>query len=137
MPYALNERTYSQLPLFFGQPMPHNVEEHDPVFDRYYVVEAQEHAYQAGKPASQLLSLQVGRFASNWFFYVGPALSFPFLLGLLLCAKKPLVRLVLAATLATGAAVAATRKPLSIEGNTCSCSKSSKYPDYRCLRSCR
>ena len=106
MPYALNERTYSQLPLFFGQPMPHNVEEHDPVFDRYYVVEAQEHDYQAGKSASQLLSLQLGRLASNWFFYVGPALSFPLLIGLLMCVKQKRLWLVFAATVTTGAAVA-------------------------------
>jgi hypothetical protein len=107
MPYALNERTYAQLPLFFGQSQPRNVAEHDPVFDRYYVVEAQEHDYQPGKSASQLLSFQVGRLASNWFFYVGPALLFPLLLGLLLCVKEPRLRLALAATVTTGGAVAA------------------------------
>ena len=106
MPYALYERTYASLPLFFGQRVTPPQTAHDPVFPKYYVVEAEEHDYQEGKPLSGIVGLEVRRVWNDWFFYVGPALSFPLLIGLLLCIKQRGLRLVLAVTVTTGAAVA-------------------------------
>ena len=106
MPYVLNERTYAELPLFFGQHITPPASSHDPVFTKYYVVEAQEHQYKPGSSLSQLFGLQVLRWGNDWFFYIGPALSFPVFLGLLLCVKRRDLWLVLAAALTTAAAVA-------------------------------
>lgn len=105
MPYVLNERTYAQLPLFFGQHTP-KVEAHDPVFEKYYVVEAEEHKWSADEGVSSLVWTQIERLVSNWFFYIGPALSIPFLLGMLVCVHQSRLRLVLAAMITTAAAVA-------------------------------
>ncbi len=106
MPYALYERTYAELPLFFGQGPVHQVAERDPIFTRYYKVEATEHGYRPDESASDIVALEIHRLGYDWFFYVGPALSFPVLIGLLLCVKRRDLRLVLAAFLLTGAAVA-------------------------------
>jgi len=106
MPYALNERTYAELPLFFGQHFTPPATSRDPVFTKYYVVEAQEHQYKPDNSLSGLIGLEVLRAGNNWFFYIGPALSFPVFVGLLLCVKRRDLWLVLAAALTTAAAVA-------------------------------
>jgi hypothetical protein len=106
MPYVLNERTYAELPLFFGQHFTPPASSRDPVFTKYYVVEAKEHQYNPGNSASELFGLQVLRWGNDWFFYIGPALSFPVLLGLLLTIKRRDLRVVLAASITTAAAVA-------------------------------
>jgi hypothetical protein len=43
---------------------------------------------------------------ANWFFYIGPALSFPVLLGFLSSLKQPRLRIVVFAALATAVALA-------------------------------
>src|SRR5208337_331830 len=43
MPYVLNERTYASIPLFFGQRVSTVPQARDPVFAKYYMVEAEEH----------------------------------------------------------------------------------------------
>ena len=106
MPYALYERTYAELPLFFGQGRVHQVSSHDPVFTKYYQVEATEHGYRPDASASEIVDVELHRLGQNWFFYVGPALTFPLLIGFLLCVKRRDLLLVLAAFLTTGAAVA-------------------------------
>jgi len=107
MPYALNERTYAELPLFFGQGPVHQVTAHDPVFTKYYQVEAHEHGYKPDASASDIIAMEAHRLGQDWFFYVGPALSFPVLIGFLLCVKRRDLRLVLAVFVTTAAAVAA------------------------------
>ncbi len=107
MPYVLNERTYSSLPLFFGQHVTPPGPPHDPVYAKYYLVEAKEHDYQPDKPLSGIIAVQIRRVWKDWFFYVGPALSLPMLIGLLLCIKERRLWLVLAVALTTAAAVAA------------------------------
>lgn len=106
MPYVLNERTYAELPLFFGQHVKPSATSHDPVFTKYYVVEAQEHQYRLGSSLSELAGLQMLRWGNDWFFYIGPALCFPVFIGLLLCTKRRDLWLVLAAALTTALAVA-------------------------------
>ena len=106
MPYALYERTYAELPLFFGQGPAHQVSSHDPVFTKYYQVEATEHGYRPDASASDIVDVELHRLGQNWFFYVGPALTFPLLIGFLLCVKRRDLLLVLATFLTTGAAVA-------------------------------
>jgi len=97
MPYVLNEHTYAALPLFFGQHVTPPQTAHDPVFTKYYLVEAEEHEYQEGEALSGIVGLEVRRLWNDWF---------PLLVGLLLCIKQPKLWLVLALTLTTGAAVA-------------------------------
>ena len=105
MPYVLNERTYASLPLFIGQKVP-EVTSRDPVFAKYYVVEANEHEYQKTKTISGLIGLEGQRFADDWFFYVGPSLSFPVLLGFFSGLVQSRLRLAVYVTITTGAAVA-------------------------------
>ena len=106
MPYVLNERTYSELPLFLGQHVKVDSPARDPVFAKYYIVEAQEHGYENTKTPSGIVWLEIIRSWVNWFFYVGPALSIPVLIGFLLAIRQRRLWLVLAVTLTTGAAVA-------------------------------
>ena len=105
MPYVLNERTYSSLPLFLGQRVKIQAPARDPVFAKYYVAEAEEHGLAQTSSFSGLIGWEVRRLGHNWLFYVGPALTFPVLLGLLLCAKRRRLWIVLAVTITTGIAV--------------------------------
>lgn len=106
MPYVLNERTYASIPLFFGQTVKRIPPARDPVFARYYEVEAQEHDTAVAATVSGLIGLEVRRIWSDWFFYIGVALSLPFVVGVLLCWKRRDLRLVLAVLLMTALAVA-------------------------------
>ncbi len=106
MPYVLNERTYASIPLFLGQHVHHDVPARDPVFAKYYQVEYEEHGLAETKSLSGLIGWEVERLAVNWIFFLGPALSLPALIGLLLCVKQGSLRLVLAATITTAIAVA-------------------------------
>jgi hypothetical protein len=110
LPYVLYQRTYPDLPLalplFVGQKtMPH-VSASDPVFEKWYAALAEEHGYRQTNTLSGLAALEAQRFGLNWFFYVGPALSFPVLLGLLLVIKQRRLGIVLAVTVTTGIAIA-------------------------------
>ncbi len=53
------------------------------------------------------MGLELKRWSRNWFFYVGPALSFPLLVGFISCARNPHHRIAVFAALATLLAVAA------------------------------
>ncbi len=105
MPYVLNERTYASIPLFLGQHVHHDAPARDPVFAKYYQVEYDEHGLAQTKSLSGLIGWEVERWAVNWFFFLGPALSLPALIGILLCVKQPPSRLVLAAAVTTAIAV--------------------------------
>jgi hypothetical protein len=83
------------------------VVEHDPIFLRYYKGEAVEHGYRPDEAASDIIAVEVNRLGYDWFFYVGPALTFPVFIGFLLCVKRRILWLVIAAFLTTTAAVAA------------------------------
>ncbi len=78
----------------------------DPVFAKWYAVLAEEHGYEQSKTVSGLIGLEASRLGVNWLFYVGPALSFPALVGFLSCITRPRLRIVVAVTITTGAAVA-------------------------------
>ena len=106
MPYVLNERTYSELPLFLGQHVEVNSPARDPVFARYYIVEAEEHEYEKTKSPSGILSLEILRSWLNWFFYVGPALSVPVLIGFLVAFHQRRLWIALAVAFTTQLAVA-------------------------------
>jgi len=105
LPYTLYERNYASLPLFIGQKKPDLISS-DPIFAKWYAAEAEEHGYEKTKTLSGLISLQSERIAYDWFFYIGPALSFPVLLGLFSSLVQPRLRIVVYATVTTGAAVA-------------------------------
>ncbi len=107
MPYLLNERTYSPLPFLLGQKLRTNVVPSDPVFAKYYQVEAEEHHYQPTPTLAGLTDVELRRWGRNWFFYAGPAMTLPLLLGFVSCAKRPQLRIAVFAALTTLVAVAA------------------------------
>lgn len=106
LPHILNERTYSPLPLFLWQRPKPNATFRDPVFAKFFKLTEEEYGYQKTKSISGLLNLVGARFLSDWFFYIGPALSFPVLLGLISSAIQPRPRIVVFAALAMAFALA-------------------------------
>ncbi len=110
LPYVLYERTYPDLPvslpLLFGQKAGTNLPARDPVFAKWYAALAEEHGYEQTKTLSGLLSVEAGRIGSDWLFYVGPALSFPVLLGFLSCLTNRRLWIAIAALATTAIAVA-------------------------------
>ncbi|MFZ0705804.1 MAG: hypothetical protein WAM71_09405 [Candidatus Korobacteraceae bacterium] len=107
MPRVQNERTYAPLPAFIGQKKAANFVFTDPVFAKYYQVEAQEHHYLETVTLAGLADLELRRWSRNWFFYVGPAMSLPLLLGLVCCAKNPQLRIAVLCAITTLLAVSA------------------------------
>ena len=107
MPRLQNERIYASLPFLIGQKQTSNFVFTDPVFAKYYEVEAQEHQYMKTVTLPALISLEARRWGQNWFFYVGPAMCFPLLVGFVSCVKKPQLRIALFCALTTFVAVAA------------------------------
>jgi len=106
LPHILNERTYSPLPLFLWQQPKPNPTFRDPVFAKFFRLTEEEYGYQKTKSISGLISLVGARLLSDWFFYVGPALTFPVFLGLISSAIQPRLRIVVFATLAMAIALA-------------------------------
>ena len=110
LPYVLYQRTYPDLPLalpqFFGQKARPYLSARDPVFEQWYTVLAEEHGYKQTNTVSGLVDLEARRLGINWLFYVGPALSFPVLLGLLSCIMQRRLRIAVASTITTGTAIA-------------------------------
>ena len=106
LPHLLNERTYSPLPLFLWQRAKPPLAFRDPAFAKFFKVTEDEYGYQETRSFSGLLSIEGRRFMLDWFFYVGPALSFPVLLGFLSAARQPRLRIVVFAALAVAIALA-------------------------------
>lgn len=101
LPHLLNERTYSPLPLFFWQQPRSNMRFHDPVFAKFFSVTEDEYKYEQTKSLSGLLSVEVERFLTDWFFYIGVALSLPVVIGLLSSIKQPKMRVVVLVAFST------------------------------------
>ena len=99
LPHLLNERTYSPLPLFLWQKPKPDLTFHDPVFAKFFDVTQREYRYEELSSASGLASIEAGRLAADWFFYVGVALSFPVLVGFLSIARQPRLRIAAIATI--------------------------------------
>jgi hypothetical protein len=99
LPHILNERTYSPLPLFLWQRAKPALPFRDPVFAKFYKVTEEEYGYEKTKSISGLIGMEARRFLSDWFFYVGPALSFPVLLGFLASVRQARLRIVAFAAL--------------------------------------
>jgi hypothetical protein len=99
LPHILNERTYSPLPLFLWQQAKPAPTFRDPVFAKFYKVTEEEYGYEKTKSISGLIGMETRRILSHWFFYVGPALSFPVLLGFLACVRQARLRIVVFAAL--------------------------------------
>ena len=93
MPYVLCERTYSPMPLFLWQKPNPGLIARDPVFAKYY--DNLGEGYRQMWSIRSLLALDFARITLNWFFYVGPALSFPALVGLFASIKYSRLRLAL------------------------------------------
>ena len=106
LPHILNERTYSPLPLFLGQKPRPDLIFRDPVFEKFFRLTEEEYRYQDTKSIAGLIGLETQRFGVDWLFYVGPALSFPVLLGFLVSIREPRLRVVAAVMLSTAIAVA-------------------------------
>ena len=94
-----------QFPFFIGQNVHQTEPAHDPVFTKYYEVEYAEHGLAQTTTLNGLVGFEAARLGVNWFFYLGPALSIPALLGLLLCIKQKRLLLVLASAITTAIAV--------------------------------
>src|SRR5271166_2335461 len=110
LPHILNERTYSPLPLFLWQKAKPPLNFRDPAFAKFYKATEEEYGYKKTKSFSGLAGVEGGRFMSDWFFYVGTALSFPVLIGLLSSMKQPRLHIVVAAAVSTMIALALDRK---------------------------
>jgi hypothetical protein len=106
LPHILNERTYSPLPLFLWQRTKPAPAIRDPVFARFYELTEEEYGYRKTQSVSGLVSVEGWRFLADWFFYVGPALSFPVLLGVLSSARQSRSHIVFFAALSTTVALA-------------------------------
>ncbi len=106
LPHLLNERTYSPLPLFLMQKPKSDPTFRDPVFEKFFRVTQQEYGYEQTKSISGIIKLESGRLALDWFFYVGPALTFPVLLGLSSSLMQPRLRIAVFVTIAIAIALA-------------------------------
>ncbi len=106
LPHILNERTYSPLPLFLWQKAKVAPTFRDPAFAKFYQVTEEEYAYNETKSASGLMSVWGARLLSDWFFYIGPALTFPLLIGILSSGRQSHLRIVLFAVSAMAVALA-------------------------------
>jgi len=106
MPYVLNHRTYWSLPFFLGEKGNPGLELPDPVFAKFMTITADAYGYEKTKTASGIATIELGRIIINWFFYIGPALTLPVLIGLRLCIGQPRLRIAVWATLFTAAAAA-------------------------------
>jgi len=106
LPHLLNERTYSPFPLFLWEKAKPDMTFRDPAFAKFYAVTKTEYNYHETKSLSGLWSLESGRVGSDWFFYVGVALTFPVLLGILSSARTAHLRIVLFAATSTAVALA-------------------------------
>ena len=105
-PYPLNYQTYWPLPLFFGQTEVRQLKPADPVFTEYFKTIKQEYEFDKANTAAGIFSLEIRRFWEDWFFYVGPALTLPVLIGLVSCVVRPQLRIVALSFLATIIALA-------------------------------
>ena len=106
LPHLLNERTYSPFPLFLWQRTKPDMTFRDPAFAKFYEVTRAAYNYEDTKSLSGLWSVESGRIGSNWFFYVGVALTFPVFLGILSSARAPHLRIVLFAAASVAVALA-------------------------------
>lgn len=106
LPHVLNERTYSPLPLFLWQSGKSTFKFADPAFAKFYEVLAQEFHYRETKSAGGLKDIEISRFLQAWFFYIGPALSLPILIGLIAGLRQARTRLVVLAAFCTAIAFA-------------------------------
>jgi hypothetical protein len=106
LPHILNERTYSPLPLFLWQQAKPPLNFRDPVFAKFYAATAEEYEYEKTKTISGLIGVEIWRFLSDWFFYIGVALSFPLLLGLLSSVRQVRLRIAVLAAITTTMALA-------------------------------
>lgn len=104
LPHVLNERTYSPFPLFLWQKGTSTIRFRDPAFARFYEALAQEYSYGKIKSAAGLRDIEASRFLQAWFFYIGPALSLPILIGLISGLQQERVRLAILAALCTAIA---------------------------------
>ena len=100
LPHLLNERTYSPLPLFVWQKPKPPMTFHDPAFAKFYQVTEETYGYAETRTASGLMSVEFERLLTDWFFYVGPVLSLPLLVGFLSALRQPRLRIALFAGLA-------------------------------------
>jgi hypothetical protein len=108
MPYVLNERTYSALPLFLWQSEKPAITFRDPAFAKFYEVLAEEYSYDKIRSVSGLIGIEFARFLQAWFFYIGPALFLPILIGFISSLRQKYLRLVVLATLCTAIAFASS-----------------------------
>jgi len=105
-PYPLNYRTYWPLPLFLGQTEIRQLVPADPVFVGYFEAIKKEYEFEKIKSLPGIFSLEIRRFWEDWFFYVGPALTLPVLIGFVSCLMRPRLRIVVLAFLSTAIALA-------------------------------
>ena len=106
LPHLLNERTYSPLPLFLWQKAKPDISFRDPAFAKFYAATKTDYDYEETRSPFELLSLEAARLASNWFFYVGVALTLPVLIGILSSARTPHLRIVFLVAVSTAVALA-------------------------------
>jgi hypothetical protein len=93
MPYMLNHQTYWRLPFFAGQKENSMAVSDDPAFVKFFELTAKAFEYDKTKSAQGLLEIEGNRIFRNWIFYVGPALTFPVLIGFVSCLRQARLRI--------------------------------------------
>lgn len=106
MPYTLNHQTYWRLPFFIGQKQNLSARVDDPAFVKFFESTAQIYEYDKTKSLSGMADLETDRILQNWFFYVGPVLTFPVIIGVISSFRQPRLRVVLLVLLAISLALA-------------------------------
>ena len=106
MPYTLNHRTYWPLPFFMGEKENPAAKLDDPAFVKFFEVTAKVYDYDQTKSLSGATGVELRRVLGNWFFYVGPALTFPAAIGFLSCLKQARLRIAVFVLVAISLALA-------------------------------
>ncbi len=104
MPYVVNERAYSSLSPFVLQSTKNPPAYRHAEIKKYWM--DQKDVYQSHKSLSGIVGWQIENFVIDWWFFVGPALSVPVLLGLFIGARQKPQRVALCAAAATAIAFA-------------------------------
>ena len=108
MPYVLHMHTYAPNPAFIGQRFGEWPPYRNAAIESLWREIIKRYGYADINSASAVFNKEMSKALTYWWFYVGPALSFPVLLGFIYCLTQERLRVVAYSTLATCCAVAVT-----------------------------
>jgi hypothetical protein len=106
MPYTLNHRTYWPLPFFVGEKENPGARVDDPAFVKFFQSTAKTYDYNKTKSLPGMAGIESARIIRNWFFYIGPALTLPVVVGFISSLKQPRLHVAVFAVAAISMALA-------------------------------